>query len=148
MGRSVFEAAGGSGAMLALAGAWHERCLADPVVSHAFEHGHHPDHTARLAAYWGRALGGPADQPGLADDVVLRMHSGDGEHPEMDAAAVTCFVAALDDARMPDDEGLRSALTDWFAWATTQMATYHRSPDDVPDGWRLPVWTWHGPAAR
>ena len=28
------------------------RRVADPIVSHAFSGGVHPDHTARLAAYW------------------------------------------------------------------------------------------------
>ena len=33
--------------------------MADEVVSHAFHGGARPDHTERLAAYWGEALGGP-----------------------------------------------------------------------------------------
>jgi hypothetical protein len=35
---TVFEAAGGSQGLLDLAWAWHRRCLADPVVSHACSH--------------------------------------------------------------------------------------------------------------
>ena len=57
---SVYEAAGGARAMLALAHAWHQRCLADPEAQHPFSHpGLHPQHTERLAAYWGEMLGGP-----------------------------------------------------------------------------------------
>ena len=56
---SVYEAAGGRDGLIRLAAAWHERVLADEVVSHAFAHGYRPDHTERLAAYWGEALGGP-----------------------------------------------------------------------------------------
>jgi len=26
------------------------------------------------------------------------------------------------------------------------MAQYHRSADDVPDGLRIPAWSWDGPA--
>ena len=37
--------------MLRLARAWHDKVMSDEVVSHAFSHGFHPDHTARLAAY-------------------------------------------------------------------------------------------------
>ena len=47
--------------MLRLAEAWHKRVLEDEVVSHAFSHGYHAEHTERLAAYWAEALGGPAD---------------------------------------------------------------------------------------
>ena len=50
MDTSIYKAAGGRAAMVALADAWHRRCLDDPVVSHAFSHGGHPHHLARLAA--------------------------------------------------------------------------------------------------
>ena len=61
MKRSVYDAAGGSAALVRLAAAWHRRCLQDPVVSHAFSHaGLHPQHAGRVAAYWGEAPGGPA----------------------------------------------------------------------------------------
>jgi hypothetical protein len=35
---SVYDAAGGAAAMLALAHAWHQRCLADPEAQHPFSH--------------------------------------------------------------------------------------------------------------
>src|SRR4051794_10471100 len=99
-------------AMVALAHAWHERGLADPVVSHAFEHGFHPDHTERLAAYFAEALGGPAGYSGSISDQsdVVRMHSGNGPHDDMDRRALDCFVLALDDAGLPSDLTLRQAL--------------------------------------
>jgi hypothetical protein len=56
---TVYEAAGGADGLLRLAGAWHGRVMSDEVVSHAFSHGFHPEHTERLAAYWGEASGGP-----------------------------------------------------------------------------------------
>jgi truncated hemoglobin YjbI len=61
---SIFEAAGGKQAFIDLANWWHARCLADPVVSHAFSHGYHPQHVERLAAYWAEALGGPREFTG------------------------------------------------------------------------------------
>ena len=57
---TLFESLGGLSGILRLAYAWHERVLADEVVSHAFSHGFHPRHTERLAAYWSEAWGGPA----------------------------------------------------------------------------------------
>jgi hemoglobin len=50
MSSTIYEAAGGRQAFIALAHAWHARCLADPIVSHAFSHGYHPKHSERLAA--------------------------------------------------------------------------------------------------
>ena len=60
--------------------------MADEIVSHTFSHGYHPDHTARLAAYWAEALGGPTTYSQLYGDEtsVVRMHSGNGPHEEMD----------------------------------------------------------------
>src|SRR5438445_6125221 len=98
--QTIFDAAGGQEAFLKLAHAWHARCLADAVVSHAFSHGYHPQHTERLAAYWAEALGGPPTySTSLGDETtVTRMHSGNGEHLEMDERAQVCFAQAIDDA--------------------------------------------------
>jgi len=148
---SVYQAAGGRRAFLDLAGAWHRRCLQDEVVSHAFSHpGQHPQHVERLAAYWAEALGGPADYSATMADHshVLRLHSGNGEHQEMDDRAQECFALALDDAGLPEDDRLRSTLKDWFQWATEAMAAYPDDPDDVPEGLDLPHWSWNGPVQK
>ncbi|NEN07294.1 oxidoreductase [Diaminobutyricibacter tongyongensis] len=145
--QTVFDAAGGADGMLRLAAAWHDRVMADEVVAHAFSHGFRTDHTERLAAYWGEALGGPAtysEQYGTESSVV-RLHSGHGQHEDMDRRAIACFDEALADAGLSGDERLRRALHDYFAWATTTpMAEYHRSADDVPDGLSIPHWSWNG----
>jgi len=61
--KSVYEAAGGDEGLLRLAEAWHASVMDDEVVSHAFSHGFHPEHSERLAAYWAEALGGPLPTP-------------------------------------------------------------------------------------
>lgn len=145
--QSVYEAAGGREGILKLAAAWHVRVLEDEVVSHAFSHGYHPQHTERLAAYWIEALGGPADYSGQFGDEtsVVRTHSGNGIHTEMDERAIACFDQAMDDVGIAHDDPLGRVLHDYFAWATTtSMAHYHRSADDVPDGMAIPKWSWHG----
>jgi len=144
---SVYDAAGGAVGLRRLAAAWHERVLADPVVSHAFSHGFRPDHTERLAAYWDEALGGPPTYTDAYGDEssVVRLHSGNGPHEAMDARAVDCFDQALTDVGLTDAEPVRAVLHDYFAWAmTTSMARYHGSAHDVPDGLRLPRWSWDG----
>jgi hemoglobin len=144
--QSVFEAAGGSDGLSRLASAWHRRVMADEVVSHAFSHGFQPDHIERLAAYWAEALGGPGMYSGSYGDetTVVKIHSGNGEHHEMDLRAIACFDQALADVGI-EDGALRQVLHDYFAWATTTtMARYHRSPDDVPDGLSIPRWSWDG----
>jgi hemoglobin len=131
---------------LRLAEAWHQRVLADEIVAHAFSHGFHPEHTERLAAYWGEAWGGPptySERYGNESSVV-RMHSGNGPHEEMDRRAIACFDQAMQDMEIADAV-LRRALHDYFAWATTTtMAAYHGSAADVPEGLRIPRWSWEG----
>ena len=144
---SLYDAAGGLDGMLKLAHAWHKRVLEDEVVAHAFSHGFHPKHTERLAAYWAEALGGPALYSGRYGDEtsVVRIHSGNGVHEEMDQRAIACFDQALADTGLDRDQRLRHALHDYFAWATTTtMARYHHSKFDVPDGLRIPRWSWDG----
>ena len=126
---TVYEAAGGEDGLLRLAAAWHARVLADEIVSHAFSHGFHPDHTRRLAAYWAEALGGPPLYSSSYGDEtsVVRLHSGHGTHEEMDRRAIACFDQALEDTGLTSDEALRRALHDYFAWSTTTtMAGYPR----------------------
>ena len=144
---TVYEAAGGIDGLLRLAHAWHDRVMADEEVSHAFSHGYRPDHSERLAAYWAEALGGPPlYSPRYGDETsVVRIHSGNGAHEEMDRRAIACFDQALADTGLATDERLGHVLHDYFAWATTTtMARYHRSADDVPDGLAIPRWSWDG----
>jgi hemoglobin len=145
--QTIYEAIGGNEGLLRLASAWHARVMNDEIVSHAFSHGFHPDHTERLAAYWGEALGGPPIYSERYGDEtsVVRTHSGNGLHEEMDQRAIACFDQALDDIGLARHERLWSVLHDYFAWATTTtMARYHHSADDVPDGLHIPKWSWTG----
>jgi hemoglobin len=117
MSSTIYEAAGGRRAFIALAHAWHARCLADPIVSHAFSHGYRPKHSERLAAYWAEALGGRSDYTvSMGNQTgVVRMHSGNGEHVEMDERAQVCFALALDDAALPDDPRLPGCTQGLFS---------------------------------
>ena len=136
---TLYDAMGGSAAVLAVAHAWHERVLADPVVSHAFSHGFRADHTERLAAYWAEVLGGPAtySQTMGGESDVVRLHSGNGPHDEMDRRAVDCFAAALADAGVPEEH--HPALVTWFRDANSYVNHHFETPDEVPDGLRMPV---------
>jgi hemoglobin len=144
--RTIYDAVGGMPALVSLAHAWHARCLADPIVSHAFSHGYHPDHTARLAAYWAEALGGPQTytRSVASESEVVRLHSGNGPHREMDERAVECFARAVEDAGLAGDVDVRHALVAYFTWAVGYMGSYHGSASEVPDGLTVPRWSWDG----
>lgn len=144
--QSIYELLGGFPGVLRLAHAWHERVLADEVVAHAFSHGFHPQHTERLAAYWAEAWGGPAtytDKLG-SESSVVRMHSGNGEHEEMDRRAIECFAAALDDVEVKRQD-LRAALLSYFTWATTErMASFPNKGAAIPENMSLVRWSLAG----
>ena len=137
---SLYDDMGGAEVVLAVAHHWHERILADPVVSHAFHGGVRVDHTERLAAYWCEVLGGPPAYTGagLGDEShVVRIHSGNGEHDEMDRRAVRAFSEALVDAGV--DAAHHGRLVAWFDDANRVVNHRYREVADVPDGLPMPV---------
>ena len=136
---TLYDAMGGGETVLALAHAWHERVLADPVVSHAFSHGFRDDHTERLAAYWAEVLGGPTTYSETMGDEshVVRLHTGNGPHDDMDALAIQCFADALEDAGVP--RAHHGELVAWFRDANRYVNHHFGTPDDVPDGLPMPV---------
>jgi hemoglobin len=136
---TLYDAIGGAAGAHALAHHWHERVLADPVVSHAFSHGFREDHTERLAAYWAEVLGGPPTySEGMGDEAhVVRLHSGNGPHDDMDRRAVACFALALQDAGVP--EAHHDRLVEWFRDANEYVNHHFPGPEQVPDGLPMPV---------
>jgi hemoglobin len=144
---SIYAAAGGADAFTRLAAAHHERCLADPVLEHPFSHGTKPDHVARLAAYWAEVLGGPSDYSREfgSHAQMLAIHCGNGE--EMIALGerfLACFVAAADDAALPDDPELRRVLRDYMVWAVGDLNRYSAHDAEVPASQPMPHWSWDG----
>ena len=143
---TLFQAVGGDSGVLRLAHAWHRRVLQDEIVAHAFSHGFNPEHTARLAAYWSEAWGGSSTYSAQygTESSVVRLHSGNGVHEEMDLRAIECFDRAMEDVQL-SDALLRQVLHDYFAWATTNtMSAYPKSPADVPNKLCIPHWSWNG----
>lgn len=145
---SLFDFAGGADAMLRLARAHHERCVADPVLNHPFSHpGQHPQHVERLAAYWGEVLGGP---PAYSDDcagdqtTLLTIHSGNGDLGDLPERFVGCFVAAMDDVGLPADPAFRAAMRSYMEWAVREFDAYPDDSSAVPDGLSIPRWSWDG----
>jgi hemoglobin len=149
VGPSIYEAAGGEAAFLALAAATHARCLADPELEHPFSHGGHPQHVERLGWYWAEVLGGPprfSRQEDGDETSVLRLHSGNGDMTGLGERFHACFVAAMDDAGLPADPDLRAALTEYMTWAVARVNAHPVDSATVPARLPVPRWTWDGPA--
>jgi hemoglobin len=100
-----------------------------------------------LAAYWAEARGGPTTYSDSYGDetTVVRIHSGNGEHAEMDRRGIACFDQAVADVGLADNDVLRQVLHDYFACATTTiMSRYQESADDVRNGLSIPRWSCEG----
>jgi hemoglobin len=144
---SLYEHAGGDAAFLALASAFHARCLADPVLEHPFSHADgNPQHVPNLAAYWAEVLGGPPRySDGIADQsFLLRLHAGNGPMDELGRRFVDAFVAAADDALLPADEEFRAALRAYMVWAVADVLVYAPEGSEVPSDVPMPHWSWDG----
>jgi hemoglobin len=144
---TLFEFAGREPAFLALAAAHHQRCLDDPELNHPFSHpGQHPQHVERLAAYWSEVMGGPPAFSRECGDhsSMLRMHCGNGDMSDLGRRFVSCFVAAADDAGLPDDPEFRAALRDYMQWAVAEVLTYPSTDPPVPVNLPMPHWSWDG----
>ena len=145
---TLFDAVGGMDGVRRLAGAWHERVMADEVVSHAFRHGFHPEHTERLAAYWAEALGGPSGLLGHATATRRRSFA---------CTAATANTTRWTGARSPASTRRlptsASPATTGCARCCTTTSRGRRPPrwpdirelaDDVPNGLPIPRWSWDG----
>lgn len=69
------------------------------------------------------------------------MHSGNGEHDEMNRRAISCFDEAMTDIGL--SVAVQTVLHDYFAWATTTTMD-NPSGAPVPPGLPIPQWTWAG----
>ncbi len=140
---SIYERVGGAPAFRALAAAHHARCLADPLVSHPFSHGVHPDHVQRLADYWGAVFGG-LEGSSAGHSAMLRVHAGTGIDAPTGEAFAACFVEALDDAGWPQDEQLRAVLRAYIEWAVADVMAVSPAGSPVDDALVVPRWSWDG----
>jgi hemoglobin len=142
----MFEFAGGSPAFLALATAFHERCLADPVLAHPFSHPGNPEHVQRLADYWGEVFGGPPvySESFGGHSAMVEIHAGRGVDDELGVRFVECFVRAADDANLPGDPEFRAGLRAYMERAVDDVMAYSPPGSSVPAGLPIPHWGWEG----
>ena len=144
---SLYDYAGRDKAMLALARAFHERCLADPVLSHPFSHPDgNPEHVERLADYWGEVLGGPPrySESFGGHSAMLGIHAGQGAEEDLGRRFVSAFVLAADDAGLPDDPKFRDALRAYMEWAVAEVIDLSPAGMKAEEGLPTPHWGWDG----
>ena len=143
----MFEFAGGDAAFLALAGAFHERCLQDPELNHPFSHPGNPRHIENLAAYWAEVFGGPArySESLGGHSAMLDIHARQGAGDDFGPRFVACVMQAADDVQLPDDSAFRASLRSYMEWAVKEVLSYAPRESQVPADLPVPRWSWNGP---
>jgi hemoglobin len=138
---SIYEYVGGEATFLRLAHALHERCVADPVLSHPFDRPDlKPDHLERLGRYLAEVFGGPplySSQYG-GHSAMHEVHAGNDPHEDMYGRFVDCFVLALDDAGLPGDADLRAAMRSYMEDAVAELKAYAPHGSQVPPDLPMP----------
>jgi hemoglobin len=131
---SLYQEVGGFDRILALCKAWHLRLRADPLAWHPFEHGTHPHHDERLAAYLAEAFGGPPlYTAGYGDESSMaRIHAGHGEHVELDEACLKAFDLAAADIGLSGEVAQR--VCGYFRRATGEQRRWADPETRVPSG--------------
>ncbi len=131
---SLYSDVGGFDRILALCKAWHARLQQDPLAWHPFEHGTHPMHDERLAAYLAEAFGGPPlYTAGYGDEsAMLRVHAGHGEHDELDEACLGAFDMAVSDIGLTGEVARR--VSGYFRRATMEQRQWGQPGTKVPGG--------------
>jgi len=131
---SLYVQIGGFDKILSLTRRWHALCLQDPIAAHPFEHGMHPQHDERLAAYLAEAFGGPALYTGgYGDESAMQdMHARNGIHIELDEACLEAFDRALEDVGIVGEAGAKAAA--YFRAATEAQREWAGQDATVPDG--------------
>jgi hemoglobin len=131
---SLYADVGGFDNVLALCKAWHTRLREDPLAFHPFEHGTHPHHDLRLAAYLAEAFGGPPlYTAGYGDESsMVRIHAGHGAHVDLDEACLKAFDLAVADIGLTGE--LADQVSGYFRRATLAQRQYAESADAVPAG--------------
>ena len=131
---SLYADVGGFDRILALCKAWQLRLKQDALAWHPFEHGTHPHHDERLAAYLSEAFGGPPlYSAGYGSETaVQRMHACNGEHIDLDEACLKAFDLAVADIGLTGDPARR--VSAYFRRATEEQRRFSSQGATVPDG--------------
>lgn len=132
--QSLYMQMGGFDKVLDMCRNWHRFCLANPEACHPFEHGMHPYHDERLAAYFTEAFGGPALYPAGdgTESSMQRVHAGNGVHIALDEACLFEFDRAL--AEIGVTGPTAEAASRYFRQATEEQRAYSAAGCIVPEG--------------
>ena len=141
---TLLEHAGGVDAIHRLEDIFYAKVLADPLLIPLFGAGQ-PQHVEHLTAFTAESFGGEdrfTRELGFAH--LISVHRGLDISEEQRQRFVDLYLAALDEAGMPNDERFRSAVREHLEFGT-QVAAQNsraRTDDELHPLREVPRWTW------
>jgi hemoglobin len=143
---SLYEHAGGEEAIHRLEDLFYSSVLADPVLTPLFGAGR-PEHVDHLTAFTAESFGGPDRfSRELGFSHLIAVHRNLKITEEQRRRFVELYMAALDEADMPDDEPFRAAIRSHVEFGS-QVAMQNSnadSDDELHPLREVPRWTWSG----
>ena len=141
---TLYEYAGGREAMLRVADAHYWRCLTDPMLVEIFGTKGRPDHVEHLADWLTEVLGGPklyTERHG-GHQALLGHHANLGIDEAHRQRFVDAFLAAADEAGLPDHPVFRRRLREYIEWGSRIAEDVSQPGADTSSDQPVPVWDW------
>ena len=144
MAETLYEHAGGEEALHRLEALFHDKALADPVLSRLFSE-RVPTHVDHLTWFTAESFGGPdrfTSELGFRYiiDVHRRLKITDAERERF----VALYLAGLDEAGLPDDDPFRQAVDEHveFGARVAQQNSWAETDADLHPIRAVPRWKW------
>jgi hemoglobin len=147
---SIYQHAGGWEALRRFIDIFYGSVLADPMLQPLFGAGE-PDHVDHLTKFEAESFGGPDDftrQLGFGH--LIDVHRGLKITEAQRQRFVELYLAAADQARLPDDRAFREALRSHVEFGShIAMQNSHAQTDDQLHPLReVPKWEWPAASER
>ena len=145
--QTLYEHAGGEEALHHREDVFYTSVLADPLLKPLFGEGQ-PQHVDHLTAFTAESFGGPErftrELGGFRS--LIAVHRGLRITEEQRRRFVELYVAALDEAGMPNDEAFREAVRSHveFGSQVAMQNSNAESDDELHPLREVPRWGWTG----
>lgn len=141
---SLYEHAGGDEALHRLEEIFYEKALADPVLREVFPR-REPTHVDHLTWFTAESFGGPDRfTRELGFPYIINVHRGLRITDEQRDRFVQVYLAALDEAGLPDDEPFRAAVREHveFGSRVAQQNSHAETDEELHPLREVPHWDW------
>jgi hemoglobin len=140
---NLYDWVGGIAALNQLTTRFYEHVKVDSLLAPVFAH-MGADHPARVAAFLGEVLGGPATYSELygGHPHMIKQHLNRHLTQEQRRRWVGLLLDTADELHMPEDPEFRSALVGYLEWGSRLAVINSQSGASVDEHAPMPKWGW------